>query len=745
MTIFNVGVSGLNAAQMGMLTTGHNVSNASTVGYSRQQIVQSTNTPMFTGAGYLGQGTNVKTVMRVYNQFLTGQVLSAETGVAEMDSYLAQIKQIDNLLADAEAGLTPALAEFFKAVQETAANPASIPARQTLLAQSQALVARFQAIDARLTEIRDGTNQQISSTVVEINELARQLGEINQRILDAEASSMNQPPNDLLDQRDQVVAELNKLIRVQVARQDNGVYNAFIGNGQALVVGSQSYSLAPVQSPYDPERIGVALTTPLGVKVDLLDSLLTGGKLGGLIAFRNGLLDEAQNALGRVAVGLAQQFNELHRLGQDLDGALGGDFFSYSGPNVKGSNLNASAATVVTASFVFSDYRVEYDGTNYQITRLSDGTTTTSATLPAVVDGVRIVLASGTPAAGDVFLVRPNELAGKRVIAESDNTGTAVLDSTAANVQALGTSDYRLDYIAANQFRLTRLSDNATWTGTGATPQGALDDLATQIQTGFSLAISGTPPTVGDSFLIEPTRSGAKNIAVVATLPQTIAAAAPIRTAAALTNSGTAKISAGEVLDRSYLPLTSTITLTFNAALNQFTVAGAVPAVGPIAYNPAVDTEKTISFNGLSFTIAGRLADGDSFTIERNLNGVADNRTMQRLGALQTKNTLAATAYDANSPSAMTAAFTRSATAGYQAAYAQIVSRVGAKTREIEVAGKTQQTLYEQAEAARQKISGVNLDEEAANLLRYQQAYQAAARMLDVATRLFDEILALGR
>lgn len=745
MTIFSVGVSGLSAAQMGMLTTGHNISNASTPGYSRQQIVQSTNTPMFTGAGFLGQGTNVLTVMRLHDQFLTGRVLSAQTGMAEMDSYLEQIRQIDNLLADPEAGLTPALAQFFKAVQETAANPASIPARQTLLSQAQALVARFQAIDVRMTEMRDGVNQQIASTTIEINELARQLAEINQRILDATATSLNQPPNDLLDQRDQVVADLNKLIRVQVVRQDNGVYNAFIGNGQAIVVGSQPYSLTPVQSPYDPEKIGVAMTTPLGVRIDLLDSLLTGGKLGGLIAFRNDLLDEAQNALGGIAVGLAQQFNAIHRLGQNLDGALGGDFFTFSGPTVKASNLNASPATVVSANFVFSDYRIEYDGANYQITRLADGVVTTTASLPAVLDGVRVVLDSGAPAAGDVFLVRPGESAGRRVTAASDNTGNAVLDSTAANVQVLGTSDYRLDYIATNQFRLVRLSDAAIWIGNGATPQAALDDLATQIQTGFSLAISGLPPTVGDSFLIEPTRRGAKNLAVAATRPETIAAAAPFRTAASLGNSGTAKISAGEVLEVSYLPLTTPITLTFDAVLNQFTVAGAVPAVGPIAYNPATETEKTIRFNGLSFTIAGRPENGDTFTLERNLNGVADNRTMQRLGALQTQNTLAATAYDANSPAAMLAAFSRGATAGYQAAYGQIVGRVGAKTREVEIAGKTQQALAEQAETARQKISGVNLDEEAANLLRYQQAYQAAAKMLEVATRLFNEILSLGR
>lgn len=597
MSIFTVGVSGLNAAQMGILTASHNISNASTEGYTRQQIVQSTNTPLFTGSGFVGQGTNVQTVSRIYNQYLSSQVLSAQAGVAEMDAYLAEIEQIDNLLADPSAGLTPVLAEFYKAAQEVAANPAAIPARQALISQSQALVARFQALDGRIGEIRDGVNQQIASAATEINALANELGQINQRIVIAQAAATGQPANDLLDQRDQIVAELNKLVRTQVVQQSDGTFSAFIGNGQALVVGSEVYSIEPVQSPFDPEKLGLAMTTPLGVKVDLLDSLLTGGRLGGLLSFRNEMLDEAQNALGRVAIGFAEQFNEIHRLGQDLNGNAGEDFFGYGGPVVKASSLNASAATVVSAGFAFSDYRVEYDGANYQITRLADGTATIAAALPLVLDGVHVKLDSGAPAAGDVFLIRPGEPAGERVVAASDNTGNAAIDSTASNVQALGISDYRLDYIAANQFRLTRLSDNATWTGSGVSPQAALNDLETRIQTGFSLSISGTAPTIGDSFLVEPTRAGARDIAVSPTSPAMIAAAAPFRTEASLNNDGTAKIDAGSVLHVDNLPLSGTVTLTYDATNTRFTVAGAVPAVDPIDYDPAIETGKTINFN----------------------------------------------------------------------------------------------------------------------------------------------------
>ena len=169
MSIFSIGVSGLNAAQVGMLTTSHNIANASTAGYNRQQIVQGTNVPLFTGSGFVGQGTHVQTVQRIYDQFLNRQVLSAEAGAAEMDSYLAQIRQIDNLLADTSAGLSPALSAFFQGVQDVAANPASIPGRQSMLSAAQSLVSRFQALDQRFSEIRDGTNKQVAEQITQIN------------------------------------------------------------------------------------------------------------------------------------------------------------------------------------------------------------------------------------------------------------------------------------------------------------------------------------------------------------------------------------------------------------------------------------------------------------------------------------------------------------------------------------------------------------------------------------------------
>jgi flagellar hook-associated protein 1 FlgK len=635
--IFNIGVSGLAAAQAGLLTTGHNISNAATPGFNRQQIVQSTNTPQFTGAGFLGQGTHVVTVKRIYNQFLANQVLAADSRLSELDAYAAQIRQVDGLLADADAGLAPALGEFFRGVHEVAAHPASIPARQSLLSLAQALVGRFRSINARLDEIRDGVDTQLESVVGDINSYARQIAALNQRIILAQAAGPGQPANDLLDQRDQLVAELNRQVRVTTVTESDGSLSIFVGNGQAVVVGSQAYGLTVRQSGEDASRMTVGITLPGGSSLTLPESLLSGGTLGGLLAFRRQSLDAAQNALGRIALGLATTFNAQHRLGQDLDGVPGGDFFTAPSPQT----------------------------------------------------------------------IYPND---------PPNGGNASIAVAVADASGLTTSDYRLRADGGGNYTLVRLSDNATIFANAPLPQTV---------EGLTFNVSGTA-NAGDSFLIQPTRNAAAGIAVALVDARSIAAAAPIRTAANLGNTGTAAVSAGSV-NAPPPPdpnLTQTVTIVFNDPPKTFDVSGTGTGnPSGVRYVPGGD----ISYNGWTIQISGTPAAGDVFTVSANTGGVSDNRNALLLAGLQTTKTLAG------------------GSASYESAYAQIVSEVGNATRETEVTAAAQRSILEQAEGARQSLSGVNLDEEAANLLRYQQAYQASGKMIEIASKLFETLLALGR
>lgn len=627
-SIFSIGVSGLNAAQAGLVTTSQNISNASTDGFTRQTVVQASRNPQATGSGFFGQGVEVDTVKRMYSQFLSSQVLSAETQASSLDAFLAQAKQIDNVLADPSSGLSPALQSFFSGVQDVAANPSSVPSRQSMISLGEALVSRFQAIDTRFSEIRTGVNREVGDVVGRINTVASEIAALNRQIVSSQNSEAK-PANDLLDQRDQLVSDLNKLVRVNVISQSDGSYNVFIGTGQSLVIGSSALTMTSRTSVEDPTAVEIGYLVG-STTVVLQSDTLQGGELGGLLTFLNDTLTPAQNEFGRVATVLTQTFNDQHRLGQDLNGALGGDFFDPPQATVVGRTSNTGNG-VVTATLANvgqltgSDYRVTYTGANYIVTRLSDDTQQTFATLPQTIDGVTIALASGAPATGDGFLVQPTRFAARDI----------------------------------------------------------------------GLAISDTSQ---------------------------IAAAAPIRTLATVANVGNAKISAGVVSSVANLPLPGNVTLTYDRAGNQFTVAGAVPAAGPFAYTAGA----AITFNGMTVSITGTPADGDTFTIANNTSGVADNRNALLLAQLQSAQTVA------------------NGTASYQSAYSQVVSRVGNDTREAQTQSNAQDALVKQTREAQQSFSGVNLDEEAANLIRYQQAYQASGKVLQVATTLFDTLLQLG-
>lgn len=644
-SIFGIGLRSLSAAQTGMVTTGHNISNANTPGFHRQAIFQSAATPQMSGGYFLGQGVNVDTVKRIYNQFLDNQVSQAQTQSSSLDTYWTQIKQIDNMLADVNAGLSPALQDFFTSANGVSAAPASIPSRQSLLSGAQGLVARFQLLNDRFQQIRDGVNGQVTSSVGVISSYAQQIANLNKQIMLARGST-DQPSSDLLDQRDQLIAELNKEIRVSVVKQSNGDYNIFIGNGQSLVVGQQAFTLAAVAAKDDPSRVDVAVSTG-GANIILASSSLQGGNLGGLLAFRSETLDSAQNGLGRVAIGLAQTFNDQHQLGQDLNGALGGNFFNVASPTA---------------------------------------------------------------------------------IPNTNNTSGAVIAASFSDVGLITTSDYRLQADGGGNYTLIRLSDNATLFSAAALPQ-TVDGLIISETVAGSLA--------GESWLIQPTRNGARDIGVVITDPAKIAAAAPIRTSAALANAGSATISAGTVNTgtpvtpdplhpTTDLDLQQPVTITFHTPYDgQFDVTGT--GVGLPATNQVYTPGGNISFNGWTVQISGTAAAGDVFTIGPNSGGAADNRNAQLLSALQTQNTLAGN------------------TASYQEAYSQVVSQVGNKSREVEVTAKAQANLVSESRKTQQSVSGVNLDEEAANLLRYQQAYQASGKMIQIASALFDTLLSLGQ
>ena len=632
--ILGVGQSGLAAAQVGITTTGHNITNASTPGYSRQLVIQGSKGGQQIGSGFQGQGTDVVAIQRSYDDFTASRVNASQTSKASLDTYNAQISQIDNLFADPTTGLSPTLQDFFGGIQGLAADPGSAAQRQTLLSSGESLVSRFRSLDGQLGQISDGVNKQILGSVTNINSFSQQIAKLNDSIVKATASGSGAVPNDLLDQRDLLVTQLSKEVKVNVSDQPGTGYNISIGNGQPLVIGNATFTLQVTPSVTDQNRLEVGYLTPAGL-TRLPESAVTGGNLGGLFDFRAGTLDSARNELGRVAYGLASQINDQSRLGLDQNGVQGKNFFGIPGPQVTASSLNTGnasvGATVTNASaLTASDYRVAFDGAKYNITRLKDNTVVSSSSFPVTVDGI-----------------------------------------------AFATS------------------------GTGVS-------------------------AAGDSYLVRPTINAASGISVALTDKTEIAAAAPIVTGAGVTvpstgpstNGGNGKISAGSV-DANFTSLTAPVTLTFNAG--KLTSSTGVPATQTYV------SGQNITFGGITFNITGAPINGDTFTIAPNTTGVGDGRNAVALGALQTK-----PLFDNNSNT-------------FASAFGLLVSNVGNKAREVSVNAAAEAKLLSNAVALQQSQSGVNLDEEASNLLRYQQAYQAAGKLMQTAGTLFDVLLGLGR
>lgn len=640
-SILSVGQSALAAAQVGLATTGHNIANAATPGYSRQIVVQGAVAGQDNGYGFVGKGTEVTAVRRVYSEYLSTQVTTAQTAKGRLDSYYTQIKRIDSLLADADVGISPALQAFFKDVQNLSADPTGAASRQSMLSSGNSLAGGFQTLSGQLSEISEGVNGEISTSITTINSYARQIAQLNDAIEKAQSNSDGKPANDLLDQRDLLISDLSKEIKVTVVKQNDN-YNVFVGNGQPLVVSTKTFNLIPVASSTDNSRIQVGYTSN-GETTLLAESSVSGGRLGGLFEFRANTLDAAQNSLGRVAIGLAASFNEQHRLGQTQRGAMGSDFFKTAAPLVTPAGTNAgngvaTAAIADPGQLSISDYRLQFDGANYNVTRISDGAITTFATFPMTIDGVAFNM-TGTPATSDTFLIRP-------------------------------------------------------------------------------------------------TVNGAAGFKVAFTDKADIAAAAPLVTAATAGNAGSGTISAGAVTAGFTLAtVTPSFTLAYNAGTDRLS---GFPNMPVTVSNNGVDTVHAagapvpfsagarISFGGVEVTLSGAPANGDTFSIGRNASGAGDSRNAVLLGALQSKNTM-----DGN-------------TTSFQGAYSQLVSLVGNKTREMEVTSAAAGKVYSHAVQAQQAESGVNLDEEAANLMRYQQAYQAAGKVMQTASDLFQTLLSIG-
>ena len=443
-SLINSAMSGLSAAQSALNTVSNNISSYNVAGYTRQTTILGASNSTLTGGGWVGNGVYVSGVQREYDAFITHQLRAAQNQSSGLTTRYQQMSKIDDVLSDTTNSLSANLQDFFKSLQTLVSNAEDPAARQTVLGKADGLVNQFKTNDQYLRDQDAQVNTAISTSVDQINNYAKQIANLNDQISRLTGVGAGASPNELLDQRDQLVSELNKIVGVDVTVQDSGTYNISIANGYTLVQGSNASQLAAVKSSADPARTTIAYVDTAAGNVEISEKQITTGSLGGLLTFRSQDLDQARNTLNQMALAFADAMNTQHQAGFDANGDAGGKLFDFGSPAVLSNGKNTGSASV-TATMTDStkvqatNYKVEYNGTDWTITRLSDNTSFTAkpdASGNLSFDGLNVKI-SGSADNKDSFIVKPvNDVIVNMDVAISDESKLAM-----ASAKGSGESD----------------------------------------------------------------------------------------------------------------------------------------------------------------------------------------------------------------------------------------------------------------------------------------------------------------
>ncbi|PZW91415.1 flagellar hook-associated protein 1 FlgK [Pseudomonas sp. 478] len=683
MSLLNIGMSGLSASQSSLMTTGNNIANVDTAGYSRQQTVQGTKASQQFGNVYIGTGTTLADVRRVYNSYLDAQLQTTTSLNSDSAAYLGQVTPLDKLLSDTSTGLNGALTKFFASVQNVNAKPGDDASRQLLLSDAQALSNRFNSVSSQLNEQNANINGNLTNMADQVNKLAATVAQLNQKI--SEISSSGGMPNELLDARNETVRQLSTFTGAQIVEREGNV-DIYLGSGQPLVMGNTVNKLEVVPGKDDPNRLALQLNR--GSSTIDITSIMTGGEIGGLLRYRSTVLDPAMNELGRVALVVADQMNSIQAQGIDKNGDFGSNLFNSinsaaqmaqrsiaSGNNSVGSG-NFDVSIEDTGKLTINDYKVTFtSATDYTVQRLPDNTSMGSfntATTPApVIDGFSLKLTGGTAAAGDTFKITPTRNAAANIKTEmTDSKRLAIAAPLGAAIAAGGS-------------------------GTLTIPASGQPTLTTKFD-------------IYDAATTTAMQNGLKN-------------STPVKIVFGATGGATQTY---QMLDAKGNPLSSgTIVPGQNNTLSlsiPLVDASGAPINDP---GPPI-VQRTATFD---MTIAGSPGTSTAINVSLSQPGSLDNRNGTTLAGLQTAQTVD----------------TGSASKGISLndAYGKLVEGVGSKAAQGKLDSAATEAILANAKGARDSLSGVDLDEETGNLVKYQQYYTASSQIIKAAQEIFSTLI----
>ncbi|MEX5626449.1 MULTISPECIES: flagellar hook-associated protein FlgK [Pseudomonas] len=679
MSLLNIGMSGLNAAQGSLSVLSNNIANANTAGYSRQQTTQSANASNQYGGVFIGSGTTLADVRRVYNEYLDTAYQNSTSLNSDAKAYLDQVSAVDKTLSDKTTGMSAVLSSFFAAVQTASANPNDTSARQILLTNAQTLSNRFNSISSQLSQQKETINSQLSSMSDQVNQLTSSIASLNKQIAQVQGSS-NTTPANLLDSRAEAVRSLNELIGV-TATEKNGVFSVSTGSGQSLVLGDKSNTISAVPSKSDTSQYTIQLNAAGGTTMDL-GNVISGGSIGGLLRYRSDALIPAINDLGRIAIATADTVNSQLGQGLDLNGEFGASMFT---------DINNAASVAL------------------------------------------------------------------RSLAAQGNLGDGALGVTIKDTTQLTNFDYKVSFNDDTDLnKITVLRSDGKAMGTydlSATPPPVID--------GFTLAVKSGTVQAGDSFKVSPTANGAKEIGTVLSDPSKIAFAAPLQGEASKTNQGTGTFTPPTLtvpLDiqggadtaqlRTGIEYSMPVKMVFGKpaadGTQPYTLSNAqgdpigsgtiIPGQAnkisisvPMrdASGALVSPAKSFSFDT---TVGGSPANGDGTSFSFNATGKSDNRNAQALLDLQTKATVGLAADGSGGTSLV-------------GANSKLVSTVGAKAASAGTDNTATGALLAANKNARNSVSQVNLDEEAGDMIKFQQYYTASSQIIKAAQETFSTLI----
>lgn len=586
--LINIGLTGILGHQAALNTTGNNITNANTPGYSRQEVQFDTQPGQRTGAGTIGSGVSISNIRRLANEYLTQQVREDTTLNGEQQALNSELSRLDNLLGGETTGLSDAMNNFFASLQNAAEDPASLPQRQLVLSEAQQVVNRFQALNQEFIQQRESVKTQMQQGVKDANTLLKSIAELNLAISESPGLAEGKMPNELLDKRDEALRELSDIVGIKVSQAEGSQVNVSLNNGLALVVGSNAAEFGTRENTEDPTSLEFTLRN--GGRTLVVDDQINGGKLGGLRRFEAEALKPAFDELGRVAIALSDTMNHQHEIGLDLEGELGGTFFTdindiaaqrgrvIANANNQAPNDAQLAVEITDSSALESgSWSLQFsgDGRSYELIDSSTGKIVNQGRLPDPVDseismpGFNIRIEGGTFNAGDKYLIQPTRNAAANIGLEVEREEDLAFASPVRAESDLGNS------------------------GTGKINQGKMLDVRNPFTNALLPGFRTEGELTNGPLEVQFEDDGAGNLVF-----------------SVFDNNGDAIIA-----DKPYQEGIS------NKLFSE-------------------DPSDGAKYQGFQFEISGKPEVGDVFTIGFNENGVSDNRNAEFLAALGTANTM---------------------------------------------------------------------------------------------------------